>query len=34
MRKQFTFYRSYWECAEKFRTKAEKLEFFKKLDVK
>ena len=28
MRKQFTFYRSFWECAEKFETKREKLEFF------
>ena len=28
MRKQFTFYRSFWECAEKFQTNKEKLEFF------
>lgn len=31
MRKQFTFYRSFWECAEKFKTKREKLEFFEML---
>lgn len=31
MRNQFTFYRSYWECAEKFQTNKEKLEFFEML---
>ena len=31
MRNQFTFYRSFWECAEKFPTKKEKLEFFEML---
>lgn len=31
MRNQFTFYRSYWECAEKFQTNKEKLEFFQML---
>lgn len=31
MRNQFTFYRSFWECAEKFQTKREKLEFFEML---
>ena len=31
MRKQFTFYRSFLECAEKFRTNREKLEFFQML---
>ena len=31
MRKQFTFYRSFWECAENFQTKKEKLEFFEML---
>ena len=31
MRKQFTFYRSFWETAEKFQTKKEKVEFFEML---
>ena len=31
MRKQFTFYRSFWECAEKLQTNKEKLEFFQML---
>ena len=31
MRKQFTFYRSFWECAQNFQTKKEKLEFFEML---
>ena len=31
MRKQFTFYRSFWECAEKLPTNKEKLEFFQML---
>ena len=31
MRKQFTFYRSFWESAEKLKTKREKLEFFEML---
>ena len=31
MRKQFTFYRSFWECAEKLQTNKEKLEFFEML---
>ena len=31
MRKQFTFYRSFWECAEKMKTNREKLEFFEML---
>ena len=31
MRNQFTFYRSFWECAEKLQTKKEKLEFFEML---
>ena len=28
MRNQFTFYRSFWECAKKLQTNKEKLEFF------
>ena len=28
MRNQFTFYRSFWECAEKLQTNKEKLQFF------
>ena len=31
MRNQFTFYRSFWECAEKLPTNKEKLEFFQML---
>lgn len=31
MRNQFTFYQSFWECAEKLPTKREKLEFFEML---
>ena len=31
VRNQFTFYRSFWECAQKLKTNKEKLEFFEML---